>query len=96
MATSIFNQGLPKDFDRPTELPQDGDHSKEWASLVSEVLDVEGVRTYGCKRELFSILPIPESLREFWVRCVPNIFTRTITNGLGLGTFLVSTQRRPE
>lgn len=65
----------------------------EWRSLVSEFFTVEDVRIMGSKSEL---IPLPAGgLKNAAMRALPDAAGRFFTNGCGLGTFLVSTLRKP-
>lgn len=65
----------------------------EWKALVSEFFAVERIQVFGPKTD---ITPLPgATLRAAMRRLIPDRLSRFLTNDCRLGSFLVSSLRRP-
>jgi len=62
--------------------------AREWRSLASKYFDVKKILIYGSKAE---IIPLPGGkVKSVVLACVPNRFSRFLTNQCRFGSFLVS------
>jgi ubiquinone/menaquinone biosynthesis C-methylase UbiE len=60
----------------------------EWKSLVSDFFSIEELKIFGSKAE---VIPLPGvRIKRFLLSCIPNSFSRLLTNSFKMGTFLVS------
>lgn len=66
----------------------------EWRALTSEIFELEEIRIYGSKAELF---PLPNGkLKRALKSITPNSLSRFLTNRCSMGMFLVSRVRKPQ
>lgn len=64
----------------------------EWRDVVHGLFDVEDISIYGPKSD---VIPIPAGkVKSFLERAVPSVITRTMTNSMRMGSFLVARMRK--
>jgi ubiquinone/menaquinone biosynthesis C-methylase UbiE len=65
----------------------------EWTALVSSHFDLQSLRIYGLKSD---VVPLPAGrFKDRLMTLMPDAWSRFLTNTCQLGSFLVSTLRRP-